>query len=79
MDRKLKLIWDFRGPNGSQTAIHHEVHLKEYASSEMLQLQTTGVEHINEMHSIAFLVVIESEMKSVRDILKPHRGQLYED
>ena len=77
MDRKLKLIWDFRGPNASQTAIHHEIHLKEYASAEMLQEQTTGIEHINEMHSIAFLVIKESIMKPVRDALKPHRGQVY--
>lgn len=77
MDRKLKLIWDFKGPNGKQTAIHHEIHLKEYASAEALQEQTTGVEHINDMHSLAFLVVIESEMKPVRDALKPHRGQVY--
>ena len=77
MERKLKLIWDFRGPNASHTAIHHEIHLKEYASSEMLPLKITGVEHINEMHSLAYLVVNESEMKPVRDALKPHRGQIY--
>lgn len=77
MHRKLKLIWDFRGPSASQTANHHEIHLKEYASAEMLTLQITGVEHINDMHSIAYLVVNESEMKPVRDALKPHRGQVY--
>jgi len=29
------------------------------------------------MHTIAFLVVNESEMKPIRDALKPHRGQVY--
>ena len=28
--RKLKLIWDFRGPVSQKTAEHHLVHLKEY-------------------------------------------------
>jgi hypothetical protein len=29
------------------------------------------------MHSIAYLVVTESEMIAVRDALKPHRGEVY--
>ena len=28
---------------------------------------------------IAFMVVLDSEMKAIRDALKPHRGQLYEE
>ena len=77
MERKLKLIWDFKGPSAEKTAIHHEIHLKEYILLEKLALNITGVEHINEMHSIAFLVVHESAMKPIRDALKPHRGQVY--
>lgn len=77
MTRKLKLIWDFRGPSAQQTAIHHEIHLKEYATAEKLSLQITGIEHVTDMHSIAYLVVNENEMKPVRDALKPHRGQVY--
>ncbi len=79
MERKLKLIWDFRGPTASKTAQHHEIHLKEYITSEKLSLQITGFQDINEMHSIAYLVVTDSEMKAVRDALKPHRGTLYEE
>ncbi len=77
MERHLKLIWDFRGPAAKKTAEHHEIHLKEYATSQKLSLQITGTEHPNDMHSIAFLVVTDSEMKPVRDALKPHRGTLY--
>ncbi len=79
MERKLKLIWDFRGPNAHKTAQHHEIHLKEYIISEKLSLNITGYNDISNMHSIAYLVVIDSEMKPVRDALKPHRGQLYEE
>ncbi|WP_025741502.1 hypothetical protein [Aquimarina pacifica] len=78
MERKLKLIWDFRGPVAAKTAIHHEFHLKEYIQSEKLSVNITGTENLNDMHSIAYMVVIDSEMKTVRDALKPHRGQLYQ-
>ncbi|MDP5082318.1 MAG: hypothetical protein NWP87_06650 [Winogradskyella sp.] len=75
--RKLKLIWDFRGPVAHKTAEHHLIHLKEYIASQKLDITITGVEAISDMHSLAFLVVDESEMKPIRDALKPHRGQVY--
>ena len=78
MSRKIKLIWDFRGLDSEKTAQHHEIHLKEYIKLENLQLNITGFEVKNEMHSIAFMVVQEEEMITVRDILKPHRGEVYE-
>lgn len=79
MMRRLKLIWDFRGPAGEQTAIHHEKHLKEYAFAKALSQPFTGIVILSTMHSYAFLVVNEDEMKAVRDALKPHRGQLHQD
>lgn len=75
--RRLKLIWDFRGPESKKTAEHHLIHLKEYIQLQQLDISITGVETYSEMHSIAFLVVNESEMKPIRDALKPHRGQVY--
>ncbi|PWH81489.1 hypothetical protein DIS18_14500 [Algibacter marinivivus] len=75
--RKLKLIWDFHGPNANKIAEHHEIHLKEYIELEKLNIKITGFEYLNELHSIAFLVVSEDKMKSIRDALKPHRGQIY--
>ena len=75
--RKLKLIWDFRGPNASKIAEHHEIHLKEYIQLENLKITITGIENLSDIHSIAFLVVNEDQMKPIRDALKPHRGQVY--
>ena len=75
--RKLKLIWDFKGPDGLKIAQHHEIHLKEYIAIEKISLNITGFETINDFHSIAYMVVNEDEMKPVRDALKPHRGQVY--
>ncbi len=74
---KLKLIWDFRGPDALKIAEHHVVHLKEYIIIQKTELNITGFEQISELHAIAFMVVNEREMKPIRDALKPHRGQLY--
>ena len=77
MARKIKLIWDFRGEASAKTAEHHEIHLKEYISIEKLPLNITGFEIKNEMHAISFMVVTDETMISVRDALKPHRGEIY--
>ncbi len=79
MDKKIKLIWDFRGPAAERTAEHHEKHLKEYIAIEALELKLTGHQHINEMHSLAYVVVNESQMIKLRDALKPHRGEVYQE
>ncbi len=75
--RQIKLIWDFRGEASAKTAEHHEIHLKEYISIEKLPLNITGFEIKNEIHAIAFMVVTDENMISVRDALKPHRGEIY--
>ncbi|NMH29459.1 hypothetical protein [Flavobacterium silvaticum] len=77
--RKIKLIWDFRGPSAEKTAEHHEIHLKEYIAMEKLPLNITGFKVLNDMHAIAFMVVTDAEMIGVRDALKPHRGEVYEE
>ncbi|MBC7540371.1 MAG: hypothetical protein H7281_16225 [Bacteriovorax sp.] len=77
MSRKIKLIWDFRGPASAKTAEHHEIHLKEYIAIEKLALNITGFQIQGEMQAIAFMVVTDEKMIGVRDALKPHRGEIY--
>lgn len=78
MDRKIKLIWDFRGVDGLETAKHHKIHLEEFAVREQLAQTISGVEELSkDAHSIAYIVVAESEMLKVRDALMPHRGELF--
>lgn len=77
--QKLKLIWDFKGPDAERIAQHHAIHLKEYVQEASLKLNLTGYENMSETHTIAFLVVYKDEMPAVRDALKPHRGQVYQD
>jgi len=75
--RKLKLIWDFKGPEALKIAEHHHIHLKDYITINKSNVTITGFEALHEMHAIAFLVVDEQDMKPIRDALKPHRGQVY--
>lgn len=77
MERQIKLIWDFRGPAALKTAEHHEVHLKEFISMEKVDVITTGSTELNDVHSIAYMVVNEINMIAMRDRLKPHRGEVY--
>ncbi len=77
--RQIKLIWDFRGLASAKTAEHHEIHLKEFIVSEKFPLDITGFDVISEMHAIAFMIVTDENMISVRDTLKPHRGEVYND
>jgi len=78
MSRQIKLIWDFRGEASAKTAEHHEIHLKEFIVTEKLPINITGYEIKNELHAIAFMVVTDDNMIKVRDVLMPHRGELYE-
>lgn len=79
MVERIKLIWDFRGPNAKHIAIHHAKHLAEFAEAENLQHIFTGDEEITAMHHTAFLVTEKSLMTTLRETLKPSRGQLFDD
>lgn len=76
--RKLKLIWDFRGPNALKIAEHHEIHLKEYITSKNLNSEITGFEALSNLHAVAFMIIEEQDLKPIRDALKPHRGLVFE-
>ena len=77
MSKQIKLIWDFRGPNASQIAKHHAVHLEEFAQIEKLKNTIHGSEKISDAHYIAYLIVDEKHMQELREVLKPNRGQKY--
>ncbi len=76
MSRKIKLLWDFRGEDAAATAKHHTLHLKEFADLEKLPFFEIAVQEKNSMLFSAFITVAEADMKTYRDALKPHRGEL---
>lgn len=76
MSRKIKLLWDFRGPDAKETAKHHIIHLKEFATLENLPFFEVAIQEKNEFLFSAFITVAENDMKTYRDALKPHRGEI---
>jgi hypothetical protein len=75
-ERKIRLIWDFRGQEALKIAEHHCVHLEEFALKANLDYQPCSVMEYTELHSIAFITVNEGDMPVFRDALKPHRAEL---
>ena len=76
MNRKIKLIWDFRGNGSLEIAKHHCIHLEEFAVNEMLHFHEIATNIISEMYCQAFITVDEKDMITFRDALKPHRGEV---
>ncbi len=76
MNRKIKLIWDFRGLDALKTAEHQAIHLKEFALKEKLPFYESNFTQISEKHTIAFIIIDEANMKIYRDALLPHRGEI---
>jgi len=75
-ERKIRLIWDFRGPEAHRIAEHHSVHLKEFGLKTDLDHEPCAAEKCTAYHSIAFMTVNEGDMLAIRDALKPHRAEV---
>ena len=73
---KIKLIWDFTGPNGENTAIHHEKHLKEFFEIENKQLFESGCETLNELHHLAYIIILREDLDEIKLKLRPNRGEM---
>lgn len=73
---KIKLIWDFNGPFGKNTAIHHEKHLKEFFKIENKKLIESGTEDLSELHHLAYAIILKEDLDEIKSILKPNRGQI---
>lgn len=74
--RKIKLIWDFRGPDALETAKHHAIHLKEFTQIDNLPYHEVDIQEVNPHLVNAYIIVDESQMITFRDALKPHRGEI---
>lgn len=74
VERKIKLIWDFRGPDARGTAEHHARHLGEFARREALSIAQAGAEQLAPSHWVAWMVVEEKDVMALRAALRPSRG-----
>ncbi|MBI3134690.1 MAG: hypothetical protein HYZ14_08470 [Bacteroidetes bacterium] len=78
MSRKIKIIWDFYGDKAEKTAIHHEIHLREFMDKHKLELLDSGVSSAADFHFMAYLTIPEKDVKIIRDALKPQRAFVVE-
>jgi len=74
----VRLIWDFRGPDGLKTAEHHAIHLREFFEKEKIADLKVDCSTISDMHYTAFAEVPMEKMIAFRDALKPNRGEYVE-
>ena len=73
--KKTKLIWDFRGPYGKNTAIHYEKHLREFFIIKKIKLIKSGIEVINEFHHSYYVIILNENIETIRSKLKPNREE----
>ena len=78
-DTTIALIWDFRGPSSAQIAAHHKIHLQEFMDHESLpHLGLNVTPGQGQMHSV-YLLVNVILVNDLRELLKPNRGQKWQD
>lgn len=71
---KIKLVWEFRGPAGYETAKHHVIHLNEYLHKHQLTHCETKSVEINEVLATAELICLQQDLNQLKQDLKPHKG-----
>jgi len=76
LERKIKLIWDFRSVDALQIATNHNQDITVFTLKNRIKTYNVGFEMLSEYHSISFVVVDESNMIKLRDALKPQRAEV---
>ena len=81
-ERKIRLKWDFRGPEAKQTAKHFLTHLIEFLHKENLSRYNKesfqGIEQASTNFYSVFLIIESKELTFFKEHLKPHRA-FYEE
>ncbi len=72
MSDRIRLIWDFKGPESKHMADHHAQHLSEFVEARKLEETSCGVEVLSPMRTLAFMEGEEIQMEEVKPILRPH-------
>jgi len=75
-NRKIRLIWDFRGPDAIETAKHHVIHLKEFAEIEKLPFYDVNYQMKNDYLAMAYIIIDEKNLSVYKNALKPDRGTI---
>jgi len=78
VNRKIRIIWDFHGNSAEGTAKHHLRHLLQFMEKNNLELLDSGLSSAADYHHLAYITINETDVKVVRDALKPHRALVVE-
>ena len=70
----LRFVWEFFGPDSSQLANHHYIHLNEFFSKENISNINTGVEQESSNFSYSYVVIDDSYLELIKSSLKPHKA-----
>ncbi|MDA0974095.1 MAG: hypothetical protein O2867_10230 [Bacteroidetes bacterium] len=71
---RIRMIWDFRGPDAELTAAHHARHLKEFCDKEAITHYGHGHQLEQGQHYTAYVIIDKGDMIPVRDALRPVRA-----
>lgn len=70
---KIRLIWDFFGPDAPGTAAHHQIHLHELFSKESIDCSAYGVGSAAQNHAMSWCEVDQEDADAISKALKPQR------
>ena len=73
------MIWEFRGEEAKQYALHHAKHLKEFSIKKKIQNYSSGIESVSEDFSIAYLTVNKAEWEEIANVLRPDKAYVEKD
>jgi len=70
---KIRLMWDFFGPDAAGTAKHHQIHLHEFFQKESIEMSAYGVSTGTTNHAMSWCEVEEELADPVSKALRPQR------
>ena len=79
MNRKIKLIWEFSGPDAEETAKNHSAAIEGVIDQEKLEVSISGTEYISHISWLAYLIVLEKNVQVIKGVLKPLRSEIFDD
>lgn len=70
---KIRLMWDFFGPDAAGTAKHHQIHLHEFFGKESIETTAYGVGTAGTNHAMSWCEIEEQHADAISKALKPQR------
>ena len=72
--RRVKLLWDFFGPDSKKIAEHHLVHLSDFSKNESISFHNSGIDFESENNYYSFITIDFSNLDVIKKKLKPNRA-----